>query len=104
MRRPGMGRVPDQNHSSTMPIGKLNPFDWPEVELLVTLQSRQIRGHGRGKINKATSEAFEPTGEGVLKAFSANRSKAIGVTLAHRNQAEKASLAHEDNQSSGRWA
>ena len=70
-----MRRVPDQDDPAAIPLLDLDPFDRGNVELLVTLHSSEIGGHGRAEARKAASEALEPAWDWVLEALRVDASE-----------------------------
>jgi hypothetical protein len=92
-----MGSIPNQDHPPAIPLVELDPFNRPNVKLLIRLQTSEIRRNRRAESHKAASEAFEASHEGVLEAAPVDGSKTIGIALAHRDHPEEASLAHENH-------
>ena len=77
-----MGSVPDHYHSAAIPLVELDPFNRPEMELLIGLQGSEIRWNRCAESGKAASKAFEASRERVLEARPVDGSETIGTALA----------------------
>jgi hypothetical protein len=88
-----MSSVSNQDHPATIAFVELDPFNRPNVELLISLQRCEILRSRPAESNKVASKALETFLDRVIKALSVDRSKTIGIALAHRDQPKKASLA-----------
>jgi hypothetical protein len=95
--RAGVSGVPNQHHAAAIPLVELDPFNRPNVDLFIRLQSGEIRRNRPAESHKAASEAFEASHERVLETVPVDGSKTIGVALAHWDHSEKASLAQENH-------
>ena len=54
-----MSSIPNKNHPATIPLIELDPFNRPNVELLITLQGSEICRNRLAESSKAASEAIE---------------------------------------------
>ena len=85
--RGGVGGVAGQDHPATMPAAEFDPFDRPEVDLVVALQAGEV---GRDR----PAEALEPLPEPyhaawrIVEAFPA-QAGAAGAPVLDRDQAEE---------------
>ena len=80
---------------TTLPSVDFDPFGRPKMELLVVFYGAEIGRDRRGKRGEALAKPFKASLKRVFGPVYVEGAEAVGVTLAHRHEAEKAPFAHQ---------
>jgi hypothetical protein len=92
-----MRGVANEDDPAMMPQLDIDPFDRPDMELLIVFQGSEVLWDWPAEIGEAASESFEAAGERVLEPFQVNGSEAVCAALSHWDQSEEAPVAHENH-------
>ena len=92
-----MRGVADEYDAALVPTVQFERFDCGAMNLLVALQVCEIGFDQAPKLSKAFAQPFQPPQRGVMTSFRLiDVAKAVGVFVADRKKAEKASVAEPE--------
>lgn len=97
----GVGGVAGQDHAAGVPAAEFNPFNRPEVNLVVALQGGEVGRDWAAEALEPLPEPFQAAGRRIVGALPVQAGEPVGAPVTDRDQAEVTALAGEDHQMAG---
>ena len=72
-----------------MPAAEFDPFDRPEVDLVVALQAGEVGRDRPAEALEPLPEPFHAAGRRIVEAFPAQAGEPVGAPVLDRDQAEE---------------
>jgi hypothetical protein len=84
-----VGGVADQNRPAGVPAAEVDPFDRPEVDLVVALQAGEVGRDRPAEAAEPLPEPFQAAGRRIVEAFPGQAGEPVGSPVLDRDQADK---------------